>query len=162
MKTKLHSSKSNNFALKLFVLALGLSLSTYSFSIDYYQRQSGAWENPLTWTTSPNFNATTNTGTYPKAGDNVYFANNGNAATIYLQRNVEVNNMYSNNASATVVIEQNNYDIVITSTLSVDWTTNVSIVQTTGYLQVNGSIDPLRTDRTIKNFRVGSASFAFT
>lgn len=162
MKTKLHSSKSNNFALKLFVLALGLSLSTYSFSIDYYQRQSGAWENPLTWTTSPNFNATTNTGTYPKAGDNVYFANNGNAATIYLQRNVEVNNMYFNNASATVVIEQNNYDIVITSTLSVDWTTNVSIVQTTGYLQVNGSIDPLRTDRTIKNFRVGSASFAFT
>lgn len=155
-------SFSNKTIQNLFGFIVALITTQQVMATDYYQRQSGAWQSPLTWTTSPNFNATVNTGTYPKAGDNVYFANNGNTATIFLLSNVEISNLYFNNASATVVIEQNNYDIVVSSTFSVDWTTNVNLMQTSGYLQINGSIDPLRTDRSIKNFRVGSASFAFT
>ena len=143
--------------LALFLIwALG---SSNSYATDYYQRQSGDWNSPYTWTTNAGWAASENSGTYPKAGDNVIIKNNGNSATITLTADAECANLTFENSAASTIINQGNYNLTI-NTLSIDWSNNTTITQGNGFLQINGEVSMFRTDKTISNFRVGTG-FSF-
>ena len=149
-------------SLRQFVFFLFLFSLNTVFAIDYYQRQSGAWNDPLTWTTSTVWNATVNNGTYPKAGDNVYIKNNGNLAEITLTEDAVCQNLYfpgSDPAGGKLI--QGNYNLTVLGTMQLEYGVNAVILQDAGYLQVNAGITLFQTDKTIKNFRVGSSSFVF-
>ena len=137
----------------LFFTVTGISAT------DYYQRQSGNWNQASTWTTETSWPHTANTGTYPKAGDNVHLANNGNFATITLTADATCANLYFDGSEPACVIAQGNYDLTVTGNWSVNWGSNVTITQGSGYLQVNGAISQFNTAKTISNFRIGSAAF---
>ena len=132
-----------------------------AFGTDYYQSQSGNWNDPTTWTTDTNWPQTANTGTYPQAGDNVHLANNGHIATITLTADAECANLYFDGSEPACIIAMGNYDLTVVGNWAVNWTSNVSISQGSGYLQVNGGITQFNTAKTIANFRVGSSSFSF-
>jgi len=148
----------------LFLFALVLCTENAG-AIDYYQRQSGAWNNPTTWTTEPTWNSSFNAGTYPQAGDNVHFANNGNTATITLTEDTECNNLHFDNSSALSVIALGDFDLTVHGAWTTNWATQTTISQGSGYLQVNGGIGTIapgfNVSQTIHNLRVGSASFSY-
>lgn len=145
--------------LLLFVFLL---LFTNTIAINYYQRQSGAWNNPTTWTTVSSWNSTVNTGTYPKAGDNVYIANNGNFAEIILTENAVCQNLYfSGSDPEGGRIIQGDFNIVVLGEMQLDYSVRTIIVQDNGYLQINSGITKFQTAKTIKNLRIGSESFVF-
>lgn len=152
------------FLIKCIVLTalLGIFFGSNTFATDYYQRQSGDWNNPDTWTTSSSWEATVNTGTYPQAGDNVHIANNGMLATITLTEDAECENLYFGGSEPACVIVFGNYNLTVNNTWTINWSSNATISQTSGYLQINGSISMFRTAKTVANFRVGSSSFSFT
>ncbi|MDD3321856.1 MAG: T9SS type A sorting domain-containing protein [Paludibacter sp.] len=139
----------------LFILAVAQN----TFAINYYQRQSGNWNNPLTWTTSSSSKASVNTGTYPQVTDNVHIYNNGNQANITLTEDAECANLYFDNSAATTVIAMGDYNLTITGAFTSDEGNNATITQSNGYLQINGGIPTFRISKTISNLRVGSSSF---
>ncbi|MEA4852268.1 MAG: hypothetical protein VB126_12580 [Paludibacter sp.] len=149
------------FKKSLLLLMVVVLCVNNAYSIDYYQRQSGAWNNPTTWTTESGHYKTVNTGTYPQAGDNVHLDNNSNPATITLTENAQCSNLFFKN-SGLGVIAMGNFDLIVTGSWTVDWGNTSSITQGLGYLQVNGGIPMFNETKTIKNFRVGSSSFSFT
>jgi len=132
------------------------------YAIDYYQLQTGNWNNPNTWTTS-NSNPSTviNTGTYPQAGDNVHLYNNGSLATITLTADASCANLYFDGSEPACVIAMGNYNLTVTGSWTTNWGSTTTITQGTGYLQVNGGIPQFNIEKTIANFRVGSSSFNF-
>jgi hypothetical protein len=148
--------------LYIFVVAFCLENSN---ARDYYQRQSGEWNNPTTWTTETKWKGTINAGTYPQAGDNVHFANNGNTATITLTDDAVCNNLHFDNSSALSVLALGNFDLTVNGSWTTNWATKTTISQGSGYLQVNSGIGNLspgfNVSQTISNLRVGSASFAY-
>lgn len=146
----------NGFIVFLFLL-IGLGNAS---ATNYYQRQSGNWNNPYTWTTSNGWMATTNTGTYPQAGDNVYFANNGSTATITLTADAECANMSFDGSDPASVIAMGNYNLIVDNSWTTNWSSQTTLTQGTGYLQVS-AIPQFFTGKTIANFRVGSGSFSF-
>jgi len=148
-----------NFFFGLIFLLIG---TTNSFATDYYQRQSGNWNNPSTWTTETQWPQTANTGTYPQAGDNIHIANNGHSATITLTADAECANLYFDGSEPAPIIAMGNYNLVVTGTWTIGWSSNATISQGTGYLQINGGIPQFNTAKTVTNFRVGSGSFYFT
>lgn len=153
------------FGYRCLLLSVFLVLMLLGGSIqakDYYQRQSGNWNSSTTWTTSSGNSSTENTGTYPKSGDNVYFYNNGNQATITLTEDVECANLYFSGSEPACVIAQGDYNITVSGVWTTNWSSNTTITQGSGYLQVNGGISQFHAAKTITNFRVGSASFYFT
>ena len=153
---------------RIFLIAILILLFVVqnSFAIDYYQSQSGNWNNPNTWTTATSWQASVNTGTYPQAGDNVHIYNNGNVATITLTEDAVCANLYFDNSCATTVIAQGDYNLTIMGALTSDEGNNATISQGNGYLQINGGIGTIspgfKIAKTIKNLRVGSASFSMT
>lgn len=164
-----HKDKQNFQFTKFLLIGLVLTLvgSLNSYATDYYQRQSGYWNNPQTWTTdASNSNPTANTGTYPKAGDNVHLGNNGNIATITLSENAECANLYFDNTCTATVIAMGSYDLVVSGSWTSDEANQGSITQTTGFLQINGGIGTIspgfKIAKTINNLRVGSPSFSMT
>jgi len=145
------------------IVLLVIIISTNNtWGIDYYQHQSGAWNNTLSWTTSAAWNATVNTGTFPQAGDNVHFTNNGNLATITLTADVECSNLYFEGSEPVCVIAQGNYNLVVNGNWTTGWSSGATIIQQSGYLQINGSISLFRTAKTINNLRAGSGTFSFS
>jgi len=148
--------------LLLMVLAMWVN-NTYS--IDYYQRQSGAWNNPATWTTVTSWPHTINTGTYPQAGDNVHMANNGLTATITLTENATCSNLYFDNSGTASIIALGDFDLIVTGSWTTDWANASTITQGSGYLQVNGGVGNIspgfNVSKTVANLRVGSASFNY-
>lgn len=147
-----------SIALLLIVVFAGLHNVS---AINYYQRQSGAWNNPSTWTTDNSRDRpTSNTGTYPKAGDNVYLYNSKNSATITLTENATCSNLYFDN-SGIGVIAMGDFDLIVTGSWTTDNGNTSTITQGNGYLQINGSIPMFLVEKTIKNLRVGSGSFSF-
>jgi hypothetical protein len=134
---------SNYFKVTFSVFFLWSATNT--FAIDYFQRQTGNWNNPNTWTTDNNHWATVNTGTYPKAGDNVYIQNNSNPATITLTEDAECANLYFTGSEPTCFINQGSFNLIVDGTWTTNWGSTVTINQTTGYLQVNGSIPQFYT-----------------
>ena len=149
----------SNYFKTIFTVIFLWSLSNI-YATDYFQRQTGNWNNPNTWTTNGGWAGTENTGTYPQAGDNVYIRNNGNSATITLTSDAECANLIFENSATSTTIVQGNYNLTLNS-WSVDYFNSTTISQTTGYLQINSAITTFRTDKTIANFRVGSG-FSFT
>jgi len=155
-----HSFKfSKSLIISLLILVAGVE---NTFANDYYQRQSGNWNNPGTWTTSNAWQATVNTGTYPQAGDNVHLANNGNLASITLSADAQCTNLLFEGSEPSCVIAQGNYNLIVSGTWTTNWTSNVTITQGSGYLQINGGIPTFYYTETINNFRVGSSSFYFS
>lgn len=143
-----------------FLILIGNIGSAYA--IDYYQRQSGNWNDPGTWTTLGNWQATVNTGTYPQAGDNVYLKNNGNPATITLTSNAACANLFFDNTGQGNIV-MGNFNLIVSGSWTSDEGNTATISQgTNGYLQVNGGITNFKIAKTINNFRVGSSSFSFT
>ncbi len=162
MKIDIEKIFSQQVFKKLILLLMALALGVNNaYSINYYQRQSGAWNNPTTWTTESGHYKTVNTGTYPQAGDNVHLDNNSNPATITLTENAQCSNLFFEN-SGLGVIAMGNFDLIVTGSWTVDWGNTSSITQGSGYLQVNGGIPMFNEAKTIKNFRIGSSSFSFT
>ena len=133
------------------------------FAIDYYQRQSGNWNNPTTWTTSTSWPHTANTGTYPQAGDNAHLANNGITATITLTADAQCANLMFDNSCTASVIAMGNYDLIVIGSWTTDWGCSGTITQGSGYLQINGGVGTISPTfniaETVSNFRVGSTSF---
>jgi len=155
-------SVATKMAKHFFATLLCMLFTVNSFATDYYQRQSGNWNSALTWTTSSAWNGTANTGTYPQAGDNVHFKNNGNTATVTLTADVQCANLYFDGSDPANVIAMGNYNLTVTGTWTTNWGSNTTFTQGSGYLQINGSIPMFLEAKTIKNFRVGSSSFSFT
>jgi len=140
----------------LFFTVTGISAT------DYYQRQSGNWNQASTWTTdNSSWNPTVNVGTYPQAGDNVYLKNNGNTATINLTADAICANLYFE-GSESGCIAMGNYNLTVTGNWSVNWSSGATITQGLGYLQINGAISQFNTAKTISNFRIGSAYFSIS
>jgi hypothetical protein len=135
---------------------------TSLFAINYYQRQSGNWNNPGTWTTSDIWNATVNTGTYPQAGDNVYFRNNGHTATITLTEDAECANLIFDNSAPVCVLALGNYDLIVHGNWSSVWGNDATLTQGSGYLQINGGVIDFNVAKTISNLRIGSSGFSKT
>ena len=165
MKIDIEKIFSQQVFKKLILLLMALVLGVNNaYSINYYQRQSGAWNNPTTWTTETRWKGIANSGTYPQAGDNVYMANNGNSATITLTENAVCSNLYFDN-SGIGVIAMGNFDLIVAGSWTTDWKNTTTITQGTGYLQVNGGIGNIapgfNVSKTIANLRVGSASFSY-
>ena len=161
MKIDIEKIFSQQVFKKLILLLMALALGVNNaYSINYYQRQSGAWNNPTTWTTETRWKGIANSGTYPQAGDNVYMANNGNSATITLTENAVCSNLYFDN-SGIGIIAFGDFDLIVTGTWTTDNGNITTIAQGNGYLQINGSISMFLVEKIIKNFRVGSGSFSF-
>lgn len=161
MKIDIEKIFSQQVFKKLILLLMALALGVNNaYSINYYQRQSGAWNNPTTWTTETRWKGIANSGTYPQAGDNVYMANNGNSATITLTENAVCSNLYFEN-SGIGIIAFGDFDLIVTGTWTTDNGNITTITQGNGYLQINGSISMFLVEKIIKNFRVGSGSFSF-
>jgi hypothetical protein len=156
---KLKSGKLSKVALLTVILSF-LFVGN-NFATPYYQRQSGNWNNPDTWTTSSAWTATVNTGTYPQAGDDVYLYNNGNSATITLTTDAACTNLYFSN-SGQGIIAMGNFNLIVSNSWTTDWGNSAAITQGSGYLQINGGIGTFNIAKTIANFRVGSSSFVFT
>jgi hypothetical protein len=152
--------KTSFFKQVTFVLLL-LCCSIKLSAINYYQRQTGVWNNPTTWTTGTGWLSTVNTGTYPQSGDNVYFRNNGNLATITLTSDAACANLSFDGSEPACVIAMDNYNLTVGENWTVDWSSNASFTQSSGYLQINGGITLFRTAKSISNLRIGSASFTF-
>ncbi len=156
----------NKIEFKRWLLIISIILFTTlysinSFATDYYQRQSGAWNNPNTWTTSSGWQATVNSGTYPQAGDDVYIGNNGNIAMITLTEDTECNNLIFNGYGNSSIIAQGAFELTVNNDWTVDWSTSATITQTSGYIHIIGSVSQFRTDMTISNLKVGAATFSF-
>ena len=132
-----------------------------TFATVYYQSQSGNWNNPNTWTTNGGWGGNGNTGTYPQAGDDVHFANNGNLATITLTDDAQCANLIFDGSEPACVIAMGNYNLIVSGSWTTNWGSNATITQGVGYLQINGGIPQFYVGKTINNFRVGSSSFYF-
>ncbi|MDD3080130.1 MAG: T9SS type A sorting domain-containing protein [Paludibacter sp.] len=145
----------------LFTVVFFVFYAGFLFATDYYQRQSGLWNSPETWTTDGGWNGVGNAGTYPQSGDNAHIANNGNVVTITLTEDATCANLYFDNTGSASVINLGDFDLVVENSWSVDWGNKSTISQTTGYLQINGTIPMFYVEKEIANFRVGSSSFAF-
>ena len=154
-----HSFKLSNSIIVCLLLLLNSLGNVYA--TDYYQKQSGNWNNPNTWTTNGGWGGTGNTGTYPRAGDNVHFANNGNNATITLTNDAECANLLFEGSEPSCIISFGIFNLIVSNYWTTNWSSNATITQGSGYLQVNGGIPQFYTAKTIANFRVGSNSFYF-
>ncbi|MDP4237906.1 MAG: hypothetical protein Q8904_00355 [Bacteroidota bacterium] len=134
-----------------------------TFAIDYYQRQSGNWNNPGTWTTDTNYPYTANTGTYPQVGDNAHLANNGITATITLNSDAQCTNLIFDNSCTESVIAMGDYNLTVSGSWKSDEGNKGKITQGTGYLQINGGVGinnlEFKIAKTINNLRVGSSAF---
>lgn len=156
--------KTSHFPKSLLTIIFSLLLAGNTFATDYYQRQSGNWNSSSTWTTSNAWLSTSNTGTYPQAGDNVYIYNNGNLATITLTADAQCANLiFYNSSTSGCVIAMGNYNLTISGVWTTDWGSDATITQGTGYLQINGGVGTISPNfnvaKTISNLRVGSGSF---
>ena len=154
------SQKLKYFLITIYCVFFAIN----SFATDYYQRQSGNWNNSSTWTTETNWPQSANTGTYPHAGDNIHIANNGHSATITLTADAECANLYFDNSCTASVIAMGNYNLTISGSWTSDEGNNGSITQSNGYLQINGGIGTVspgfKISKTIQNLRIGSGFFA--